>query len=359
MGVTLRQRTNKDGTISLRLDIHHNGQRWPETLDFKLCKAKSKNDRANNKTLLIKAQKIAAEREEQLDKGIIVSPAIKAKVPMLEWMTSYCNAYKKKDKRNMKGATARFALFLVISGQSTSFPFGRLSTELVEEFWEYLKITCKGEGDKSYFYRFKKMMKAAYKADLMVKNVAADVKAVGGGIAGKKDILTQAEIQKLAETPTMSLHVKLAFLFCCVTGFRWQDVKALNWRDIDFASKTVTKLQGKTQVPVTVPLNKTALQILMSINKAEGVVFKLPSANGANKTVKAWVRRAGINKKITWHNARHSFATNLIFKMVDILTTSKLLGHTTLRHVYRYVDSADQMRREAVLKLELDLKAAV
>lgn len=66
------------------------------------------------------------------------------------------------------------------------------------------------------------------------------------------------------------------------------------------------------------------------LNEAEAPtkrVFELPTANGANKTLKAWVKRTGINKVIAWHNLRHNYGINLIFNDVDILTISKLLGH--------------------------------
>ncbi len=87
------------------------------------------------------------------------------------------------------------------------------------------------------------------------------------------------------------------------------------------------------------------------------MVFDLPTVNGANKTIKAWVKRAGITKDITSHNGRHSMGTNLIFNGTDILTTSKLLGHTSLKHTMRYVDSADQLKRNAVdsLKVEFEI----
>ena len=89
--------------------------------------------------------------------------------------------------------------------------------------------------------------------------------------------------------------------------------------------------------------------------KQEESIFKLPTANGANKTLKAWVKRAKINKVITWHNARHSFGTNLIFHDVAMLTASKLLGHTTTKMTERYVKAAEEMKQSATDKLNFEL----
>ena len=144
-------------------------------------------------------------------------------------------------------------------------------------------------------------------------------------------------------------------MFTCVTGLRWCDIKPLKWQSIDFKNRVVSIEQSKTEEPVTVPLNDAAIKLLGSAGKPSELVFHLPSANGANKTVKAWVKRAGIDKKITWHNGRHSFGTNLIFADVDILTTSKLLGHKSLKHTQRYVDAAKERKESATHKINFEL----
>jgi site-specific recombinase XerD len=63
------------------------------------------------------------------------------------------------------------------------------------------------------------------------------------------------------------------------------------------------------------------------------------------------MERAEIDKKITWHCARHSFGTNLLVHGADVFVTSKLLGHTSLKHTQRYVRAAEEMKRDALNKL--------
>lgn len=84
-------------------------------------------------------------------------------------------------------------------------------------------------------------------------------------------------------------------------------------------------------------------------------MFELPTANGANKTLKAWVKRAKIEKIITWHNGRHSFGTNVIFNNVDILTTSELLEQTSVKHTQRYVKAAEDMKERATDNVNIDM----
>jgi len=147
----------------------------------------------------------------------------------------------------------------------------------------------------------------------------------------------------------------VGLFFCCVTGLRWIDVKALTWQVIDMSNSQMNVAQSKTGEVVNIQLNETALKLLDQPQEPKQQVFNLPTANGANKTLKAWVKRAKISKTITWHNARHSFGTNLIFNDVGILTASKMLGHTSTKHTQRYVDISNEMKQKATSKINIDL----
>ena len=70
--------------------------------------------------------------------------------------------------------------------------------------------------------------------------------------------------------------------------------------------------------------------------------------------VQSLLLRAKINKEITWHNATHSFGTNLIYSDVDILTTSKLLGRTTMKHTQKYVKTAEKMEQSVTNKINIE-----
>jgi site-specific recombinase XerD len=60
------------------------------------------------------------------------------------------------------------------------------------------------------------------------------------------------------------------------------------------------------------------------------------------------VRRAGINKHITWHCARHSFAVNILNKGANIKTVSSLLGHSGLKHTEKYTRAVDELKKAAI-----------
>ena len=356
MSIILRKRKNANGTTSLRLDIFHNGIRKIETLKhLQLSKATTLLDREHNKRRLQQAEEIAVTRAAQLqaDNYNMVADAGK-KTIITVWMQNYVDNYKKKDIRMMQAATDRFANFLK-EEKKEGLTFMNLTPLLIEDFMEYLDHKSYGEGAMSYYKRFKKMIKQAYRKNLLKENPTDKVEKKLKGKAAKKDILTLPELKILAATPTESSEVKRGFLFCCVTGLRWIDINNLTWSNIRWESKEMNVSQSKTDEDVYTPLNDTAITLLKEPGTKEDHVFNLPSHSGANKTLRAWVKRAGLDKKISWHNSRHSYGTNLIFNGVDVLTASKLLGHTSMKHTQRYVDSAKEMKETATNKVNIEL----
>jgi site-specific recombinase XerD len=268
-------------------------------------------------------------------------------------MQTFVDSYKKKDKRNMQGSLKRFKDFL-IEDKKHGLKFGQLNELIISDFQDYLRQRSEGQGASSYFNRFKKMVKQAWRQKLLLNNPASEVRTIQGN-SKNKDVLTLEEIQKLATTSTESKEVKRAFLLSCVTGLRWIDISSLKWEDINIENKSMNVKQSKTEREVCINLNDTAIKLIGKPGEAKRNVFELPSANGANKTVKAWVKRAGINKRITWHNARHSFGTNLIYHGADVTTVSNLLGHSTLKHTQRYVRTANDLKERATDKLNINL----
>lgn len=359
MSVTLRKRKNANGTITLMLDIYNDGVRSYERLaHLQLAKPSNLLDRENNKELLQTAEAIRLSRAVELEGNNydMASDAGKNTV-VTTWMKSYIDSYTKKDVRTLQSVLTRFNDFLA-GIKRTGLTFGNINALIIEDFIDYLQDRSTGEGASSYYKRFKKMLKNAYRKRLMKENVLDFVEKKVKGKAKKKDILTLDELKVMAATHTESSEVKRAALFSCVTGLAWVDIKKLKWKEIKLDGRILEMVRAKQEsanVTVSIPLNDTAMTLLAKAGKPAENVFKLPSANGANKTLKAWVKRAGINKKITWHNLRHSYGTNLILNDVDVVTTSKLLGHATLAHTNRYVDTAAELKQKATDKINIEL----
>lgn len=351
MSVILRKKLNKDKSTSFYLDIYHNKKRHKEFLkDCKLYKATNAEERKSNKDTLALAESIAIKRAQELvSQGYDVVASFKNDIDFIKYFENYISRYTKKDKRNMEGACSKFKLYME-KNSIKSLTMKQLTENVVYGFAEYLKDTCEGEGASSYFARFKKMLKQAIREKVIINNPAADV-SIRREESIVKDVLTIDEIGLLAKTSITNKQVRNAFLFCCFTGLSWVDVKELKWKHIDTRNLILTKVRAKTDTETIVTLNKTALSLLPEQGNDNEYIFSLPTHTGALKTLVNWLKKAEIKKHITWHCARHSFATNLIYYKTDVTIVSKLLGHSTLKYTQRYTHIAEELKRNAVNSL--------
>ena len=86
----------------------------------------------------------------------------------------------------------------------------------------------------------------------------------------------------------------------------------------------------------------------LPLKEGNEFIFCLPSTNGVNKVLKNWAIKAGIEKHLTFHCARHTFGTLLAYYETDIYTISNLLGHSSLKHTTKYVRVSEELKKRAV-----------
>ena len=98
------------------------------------------------------------------------------------------------------------------------------------------------------------------------------------------------------------------------------------------------------------PLSQDAIALTPERNDApdSAHVFVLPTLDCAESVIAQWVKDAGINKHITFHCARHTFATLLLTMGGDLYTTSKLLGHKNISTTQVYAKIVDEKKAQAV-----------
>ena len=92
-------------------------------------------------------------------------------------------------------------------------------------------------------------------------------------------------------------------------------------------------MQKKTGEILDLPIHPIALNILGE--RKTGLVFKLPTADGANKLLAKWCDDAVLGKHITWHCARHSFSVLLQDRGIDVAAVAGMLGHTSTKYVHK------------------------
>ena len=98
------------------------------------------------------------------------------------------------------------------------------------------------------------------------------------------------------------------------------------------------------------PLSNEAKNYLPSkeLKERNDLVFTLPTLWATERIITDWVKEAKITKHVTFHCARHTFATLMLTQGADLYTTSKLLGHTSVKTTEIYAKIVDQKKVEAV-----------
>jgi integrase len=149
-------------------------------------------------------------------------------------------------------------------------------------------------------------------------------------------------------------YLRDMILFAINTGLRTSDIFNLQWEEVDIEERRLKKIVKKSDRPLSLPLNDTALEIIEGRHKHGPYVFYNPMTGDRFKDVKgalaAAVKRAKLGK-ITWHMFRHTFASRLTRKGVDIVTVKELLGHSNISTTMRYAHSNDEAKRMAVQRL--------
>jgi len=179
-------------------------------------------------------------------------------------------------------------------------------------------------------------------------------------VAGKKEFLDESEINKLEKLKLVKKNhrnVLNYFLFSCFTGIRFTDIKNMTLdsiKKVTFNGKTNTILDfqmGKTKQFVQIPLIERA-SIYIPKEPFNNRLFKTLSNQKTNKLLKEIMLIAGINKNISFHCARHTFATYVLNSDIKLDTLSKLLGHTSIRMTEIYAKTLMNTKIEAMEKIQ-------
>jgi integrase len=146
------------------------------------------------------------------------------------------------------------------------------------------------------------------------------------------------------------------------TGMRRSEQYGLAWDCVDFEKRILTIPRSKHGGTRNVFLNDTALaalQVVWKFSNGGGKVFTNGYTSESTYGARGWFEnsvKAAKVKNFTWHCLRHTFASNLVMKGVDIRTVQELMGHKTIQMTLRYAHLAPQHQLAAVQRL-CDTKA--
>ncbi|GAL68379.1 site-specific integrase [Jejuia pallidilutea] len=359
----------KDGTLPIYVRITVDGRRADLSTkqsisELKWCsiarrvKSKFSGAKEINDDLEAIYSKIVACHKQLFDDGNVISAqAIKLRylnkdkpVVTINDLIIY---HRENDLKKLSGGTAKnypsteryLNRFLLKEYNSSDYYLKKINYSFVTAFEKYLR-NCPplrksqplgNNGIMKHMERFQKLTTLALKHGWINSNPFSLYQLKFEEF--DSPFLEQSEIDKIKSiriSEVSLLSTRNIFIFSCYTGLCYIEVKRLNTKSIvagiDGEQWIMVKRQ-KTKTPVKVPLLDEAKEILEVYEdypciENEDRLFPVPSSQKVNEHLKTIASLCNIDKKLTFHVARHTFATTItLLNNVPIVTVSKLLSH--------------------------------
>lgn len=182
-----------------------------------------------------------------------------------------------------------------------------------------------------------------------------------------KEYLTEEELQKIYAKDfrnTRLDQVRDIFIFCCFTGLAYIDVQQLSRDHLGIGidgNKWIFKNRQKTDTSSKIPLLPVAEEIIQKYSKHpkclnEEKILPVLSNQKMNSYLKEIGDVCGVSKELTFHMARHTFATSVtLANGVPIESVSKMLGHKSLRTTQHYAKVVDKRVSDDMANLKIKL----
>lgn len=349
--VTLRKRLMSSGRTSLYLDIKVNGARKYEYLQLYLEPGSSVEVKTHNRQTLTYAEEIRAQRLLELrNQRFGLAPI---QTPDVLFFPIYDSLAKEKGTGTHAVRSAARMHLLKYSHERLTFR--DITPQWVERFVQYLRNEgLRKSTISTYLQVLNAVLNSAMKESIIAKNPMANI-AKSHKTESERSFLTFAELTLLATTPIKPQHehIRKAFLFSCLTGLRVSDIKALTWAQVSKVGEMtrITFKQKKTKGLQYLDINDQAAKLMGDAGKPLDYIFNLPAQISTNTRLRKWVAEAGIQKHITFHSGRHTFAVLMLDLGTDIYTVQKLLGHANIATTQIYAKVLDKNKQEAVQKI--------
>lgn len=369
MKITLREREIANGNKTLFLDIYHEGMRKYEQLGLYLvpevdAEAKKVNKNAIKRANAIKADYILHPEKINMKKGK-KNDTIECSYPNIttlpDWLVQYAALMLQSNvsKSIIKQVERTNVL---INDYLNSIKRERLSLkyvnkEFVKGFLVWLRTDHKNPKYKSeehkltesslhqYQMRFNCVLNRAVHEGLIKKNPFYSLDKTERYMmpSVNREALTKEELERFLAVETDGKATQQAFGFASFTGLRLSDIENLTWGNIRLLgnNKYVFVEQQKTDDYVMIPLGNMAQQYLPT--KPEDAqpsdkVFDVPTRTAIHFSCKWIAKKADIQKKVSFHTSRHTFATITLQACNDIKMVSKLLGHRSVETTQIYAE---------------------
>ncbi|MDC2734420.1 site-specific integrase [Bacteroides ovatus] len=356
--IRLRMKPLSDGSKSLYLDIYRDGKRTYEYLKMYIIPETDNNARKRNQVTMDAANAIKSKRIIELTNGE-AGIENREKVFLLDWMNTYKENQAKRGKKDGNQISVTIRILKDYAGERMTMD--RIDKAFCQDYLDYLMTEYRPKGKRvsnftlhTYYRILNGALNAAVRAEIIKVNPFTKINNSDKIRLpeSKRSYMTIEEVRALIATPMNNEAVKSAYLFSCFCGLRVSDIVRLKWKDVfvDRGQYRLAVSMQKTKEPIYLPLSPEALKWMPERGEktADDHVFDLPSPSMMNLLIKSWAKAAGIDKRFTFHTARHTFATMMLTLGADLYTTSKLLGHADVKMTQVYAKIINQKKDDAV-----------
>ncbi|MEP6728251.1 MAG: site-specific integrase [Bacteroidota bacterium] len=290
------------------------------------------------------------------------------KITVAEMEIRISCGYAKGTVKNWKVTQGHLEEFLYGHYRVSDITFKELSTKFITdfEFYARTKWACGNNAALKHIERIRKVVKKAISNDWLTKDPFMNF--ASRQTKTHRTFLTQQElnniINKNFELERLD-RVKDIFVFCCYTGLAHTDVEKLTSNNIVVGidgKKWIHTFRQKTGTKSNIPLLPTALRTIEKystrfddpdVNRLLPVITNIKT----NAYLKEIADACGIKKNLTFHMARHTFATTITLSNgVPIETVSQMLGHHKITTTQIYAKVLENKTSEDMLRLEQRLK---
>jgi integrase len=374
--VTVRRRLIKKGRESLYLDFYPaiidprtgNPTRRESLNLYLYSNPKSPSEKAHNKELYQFAEQIRQTRALQVNKPEIYTDFEKEQLRIKAKQDEDFFAYLSQLAQKRKGSTYDNWTSMLIHFEDYvhgPIKFSQVTESLCEGFKEFLLSTKSKRKSRnqlsqnsavSYFNKFKAGLKQAYKdgffnVDLNSKITCVKTEEV------IKETLTLEELQKLAKADCQYPMLKKYVLFTALTGIPYGEMKKLTWGMIELSESFGIRIKtrrGKTKRGYYVNISEQAYKLLGQRKDYQDLVFDQLCDTDRYKRFPKWLDEIGIDKKMTFHDLRHSYGVIQIDLGTDLYTLQGNMGHATSRQTMLYGKISDARKRIAAERIKLE-----
>lgn len=276
--------------------------------------------------------------------------------------------YSKGTLQRYNAAYAHVSDYIKHTYRKKDYPLRKVDHEFITGLEYYLKAS-KGLGPNTatkYLVNFKKIIRIAYANEWISRDPFFHWKA--RWVAKESQFLTEEELGRIAllDIPQKRMdRTRDIFLFCCFTGLSYGDVYKLEKDDIVLGMdgrRWIKTRRKKTRTLSSIPLMQEAETLLKKYEdhphvKSGNGLLPVPSNQNYNVYLKELADLCKINKTMTTHIARHTFATTVTLSNgVPIESVSKMLGHTSIKTTQIYAKVLDAKLSEDMAALQERMK---